>query len=148
VKVRTRVVFTHDLLLRRLVGLIAAPSDSERCGLPHEPVRVDEGPGIAAHREPVRSGAVGRDAGDLGEGTAVQERQLDRTRRRSERDIFAAMALFHGEAAVNVEPFARGHIRDSQLEHDLVDLRVAGLVSFFGDVSVKIVPSGACTTPP
>ncbi len=49
----------------------AAPSDSERCGLPHEPVRVGEGPGIAAHREPVRSGAVGRDAGDLGEGTAV-----------------------------------------------------------------------------
>jgi len=32
------------------------------------------------------------------------------------------MALFHGEAAASVEPFARGHIRDSQLEHDLVDL--------------------------
>jgi hypothetical protein len=47
------------------------PSDSGRCGLPHEPVRVGEGPGIAGHREPVRSGAVGRDAGDLGEGTAV-----------------------------------------------------------------------------
>jgi hypothetical protein len=27
--------------------------------------------GIAAHREPVRSGAVGKDAGDLGGDTAV-----------------------------------------------------------------------------
>jgi hypothetical protein len=36
----------------------AAPSDSERCGLPLEPVRVGEGSGIAANRESVRSGAV------------------------------------------------------------------------------------------
>jgi hypothetical protein len=58
--------------LGRCADGAAAPSDSERCGLPHEPVRVGEGPGIAAHREPVRSGAVGRDAGDLGGDTAVQ----------------------------------------------------------------------------
>jgi hypothetical protein len=57
--------------LGRCADGAAAPSDSGRCGLPHEPVRVGEGPDIAAHREPVRSGAVGRDAGELGEGTAV-----------------------------------------------------------------------------
>ncbi|WP_442811674.1 hypothetical protein [Streptosporangium sp. NBC_01755] len=35
-----------------------------------EPVRVGERPGIATDHEPVRSGAVGRDADVLGKGTA------------------------------------------------------------------------------
>ena len=38
---------------------------SERCDLPREPVRVGGGPGIAANREPVRSGVIRRDAGVL-----------------------------------------------------------------------------------
>ena len=70
----------------------------------------------------MRSGALGRDAGDLGEVTAPVERQLDGTRRRGEQDVPAAVALLHGEAAVDVEPLAGGHVRDSQLEHELVDL--------------------------
>src|SRR5216683_6106635 len=99
----------------------ARPAGSERCGIPREPVRVGEGPGIAANHEPARSGAFGRDAGVLGQGTAPVERQLDGTRRSGELDVLAAKALRHGEAAVNVEPLARGHVRDSQPEHDLVD---------------------------
>ncbi len=53
------------------------PWASDSRGLPREPVRVGEGPGIAADHEPVRSGAVRGDAGVLGEGTAPVERQLD-----------------------------------------------------------------------
>jgi hypothetical protein len=93
-----------------------------RRSLAREPVRVGEGPGIAANHEPVQSGAVGRDAGVLGEGTARGERQLDRTRRSGELDLLAAKALGHGEAAVNVEPLARVHVHDSSQEHDLIDL--------------------------
>jgi hypothetical protein len=73
-----------------------------------------KGPGLAVHGEPVRSGAVGRDAGDLGEGTALVERQLDGTC--SELDIPPAKAPRHREAAVSMEPLARGYIRNSQLE--------------------------------
>jgi hypothetical protein len=59
-----------------VVHSCAAPPGSKRCGLPCEPVRVGEGPGIAANHEPVRSGAFGRDAGVLGKGTVPVECQL------------------------------------------------------------------------
>src|SRR5215470_20277230 len=98
-------------------ALIAWPG-----GVPREPVRVGEGPGIAANDEPVRSGAFGRNAGVLGEGAAPVERQLNRTPRGGELDVLAAKALRYGEAALNVEPLARGHIGNAQKEHDLIDL--------------------------
>src|ERR1700730_9621652 len=94
------------------LGYCAAPPGSQRCGLPREPVRVGEGPGIAANHEPVRSGAFGRDASVLGQGTAPVERQLDGTRRSGELDVLAAKALRPCEAAVNVETLAGGHVRD------------------------------------
>src|SRR4029450_12401804 len=96
----------HNLLLPTLGSSpcsCAAPPGSERCGVPREPVRVCEGPGIAANHEPVRSGTVGRDAGVLGEGTAPVERQLYGTRRSGELDVLAAKARRHGEAAVTVD---------------------------------------------
>src|SRR4029077_5692922 len=72
--------------------------------------------------QPGRSGAVGSDAGVLGEGPAPVERQLDRARRRGELDVLAAKTLGHGKAAVNVEQLAPGRVRGAEQEHDLVDL--------------------------
>lgn len=78
--------------------------------------------GTAAQDEPVGSGAVGGDAEVLGEGAAPVQRQLDAARRGVELDVLAAEALRDGEALADVEPLARGHVRRSQQEHDLVDL--------------------------
>src|SRR5437868_3508350 len=90
------------------------------CDVPGEPIRVGEGPGIAANDNPVRSGAVRRDVGVLGQGATAVERQLDV--RRSELDVLAAKAPLQRQAAVEIELLARGNVRDSQQEHDLVDL--------------------------
>src|SRR5437764_3153658 len=98
----------------------ATPPASGSRGLPREPVRVGEGPGITANDDPVRSGALGRDAGVPGERTAPVERQLDGTGRSGELDVLAAEALRHGQAAAGVEPLARSHVRGSEQEHDLV----------------------------
>src|SRR5712691_7020757 len=68
-----------------VMSMTVRASDSR--GLPCEPVRVGEGPGVAANREPVRSGAVGRDASVLGEGTVPVERQLNGTGRSGELDV-------------------------------------------------------------
>jgi hypothetical protein len=62
----------------------------------------------------VRSGAFGKDAGVLGGTIALVEHQVDGTGWSGERDELAALALRHGKAAVNVEPFAPGHVGDSQ----------------------------------
>jgi hypothetical protein len=43
--------------------VVRPPCLRQRCGLPPEPVRVGERPGVAVNHEPVRSGALGRDAG-------------------------------------------------------------------------------------
>jgi len=58
--------------------------------------------------------------------------------------------LRHRRAAVDVESLARLDVVNSQQQHDVVDLPVDGPVPFFDDVATfqKIVPSGACTTPP
>ncbi len=94
---------------RRSFCSARSPRPCSRYGLslPREPVRVGEGPGVAADGEPVRSGAVRRDAGVLGERPAPVERQLDGRRRGVELDVLAAEALRHGEAAVDVELLAR-----------------------------------------
>jgi hypothetical protein len=63
--------------------------------------------------------------------------------------MLAAKALSHGEAAVNGEPLAPGHVRDSQQEHDLVYLPGGRAGIFFAEVETcLIVPCGACATPP
>src|SRR5205807_2232728 len=60
----------------------------------------------------------------LGQRTAPVERQLDV--RRGELDVLAAEAPRHLQAAVDVEPLARGNVRDSEQQHDLVDLPGGG----------------------
>src|SRR5262249_36992015 len=99
-----------------------ASCGSDRCGLPREPVRVGEGPGVAANDDPVRSAALGRDARVPGERTTPVERQLDGARRGGELDVFTAEAPRHCQAAAGVEPLALGDVRGSQQEHDLVEL--------------------------
>src|SRR5438270_10945622 len=90
--------------------------------LARESVRVGERPGITADHEPVRSGAVGRDAGVLGQGTTLVNAQPDVPWRRGELGVDAAKALCHRLATLDVEPLARGKIPDPQQERDLVDL--------------------------
>ena len=55
----------------------------DRRGLPLEPVRVGERPGVAADDEPVRPAPVLVDAGVLGEGAAPVQPERDGTRRLS-----------------------------------------------------------------
>src|SRR5215472_4065289 len=98
------------------------PPGSARCGLPREPVRVGEGPGVAANDDPVRAGAVRGDAGVFGGGTAAVERQPDGRRRGVELDVLAAEALRHGQAAVEVELLGRLDALDPEQQHEVVDL--------------------------
>ena len=98
------------------------PAYRPRGGFPAEPVRVGERPGVAGDGDPVRPGALRRDAGVLGQGTAPVERQLDVRRRGGELDVLAAEAPRHRQAALDVELLGRGDVRDAQQEHDVVDL--------------------------
>jgi hypothetical protein len=91
----------HHLLLPPCVSWprsCTAPPGSKRRGVPRDPVRAGEGPGLAARHEPVRSGAAGRDAEVPGEGTAPAGRQLDGTRRSDEPGALAAKARRHRTA--------------------------------------------------
>src|SRR5215813_667095 len=98
------------------------PAGSQWCGLPREPVRVGEGPGVAADDDPVRSGAVRGDADIFGGGTAAVERQPDGRRRGVELDVLAAEALRHGQAAAGVELPGRPDVPDPEQQHEAVDL--------------------------
>src|SRR5262249_607008 len=97
------------------------------CGarrLPREPVRVGEGPRIAANADPGRARSVRGDAGVLRQRTAPVERQPDV--RCGELDVLAAEAPRHLQAALDVEALARGNVRASEQKHDLVDLPGCG----------------------
>src|SRR5262245_57603638 len=91
-------------------------------GFPREAVGVGEGPRRTVDGDAVRSRAVRGHARGLGQGTATVERQDDRARRTGELDVLAAVALRHLEPVLDVEPLARGHVGDAQLEDELVDL--------------------------
>src|SRR6185437_3831863 len=106
------------------------PSGLASCRLPREPVRIGEGSRVAADRKPVRTGAVGRDAGVFAERAAAIKLQLHRTGVAGELDVFAAEALGHREAVVDIEPLALGDVCGTQQEHDLIELsgRWAGVL--------------------
>src|SRR6478609_6268855 len=101
---------------RRLRGV------SVRRLLPLEAVRVGEGAVVAVEHDPVRSGAVRRHPGVLGQGATAVEGQRDGARRGVELDVLPAEALPHGEAPVDVELLAREHVLGSQEEYEAVDL--------------------------
>src|SRR5487761_647336 len=75
-------------------------------GLPGEPVRVGEGPGIAADRKPVRAGALRGGAGVFGQPAALVQRKLDRARFSDEFGVLAAEAFRRGQAVNGVEVLA------------------------------------------
>src|ERR1700759_2196673 len=119
--VRFAVLFVAVFCSAMIPSLTPVVSAS-RAGFPAEPVRVGERPGVAGDGDPVRSGALRRDAGVLGQGPALVERQLDVRRRGGELDVLAAEAPRHRQAPLDVELLGRGDVRASQQEHDVVDL--------------------------
>src|SRR5262245_21126698 len=90
-------------------------------GLPYEPVWVSEGCGVAADHDPMRPAAVGGDIRVLGKSSPLVQPQLDGTGCGFELCV-AAISLGHGEAAVDVKAPALLEVRDSEQEHDPVDL--------------------------
>jgi hypothetical protein len=72
---------------------------------------------IAIRCDPVPSGGT---PASFCQRTALVEPQPDALR--GELDVSADEALRHLQAAVKVEPLARGHVRYSQQQHDLADL--------------------------
>jgi hypothetical protein len=96
--------------------------------LPNEPVGVGEALGIAAHRGPVRSGAIGRDAGDLGENcllvaTSAAVQLLDR--------------LLDDLGPVGLQPLES----TVQVGGGQQDLAVGGLRHHLGDDAALVVGS-------